>query len=302
MLALGSLFAASCFAGAPLDTVYQCASTASRTVSGLKNLSAACPDLEAALDTLGLDKILYDGWREKLSANALSDEIDLYERYSPKRWRGAADTSAVPGIVQALKDEQARPLLSWWQALKSWFNQWLDHSDSAIAKWIKHLLDGVLGTATVSPGVLKAFVYGVTILAALAALVVVVREFLAAGISARFRRSRSAVAAGEDLRDRPIDDEGRPGDENAPAGILRALVRRLLQTGRLTKERSLTHRELITRTSLDNEEQKTVFARIARLAETLLYGSQPTSPEILELVTQQGRELLQQLSAGDRPT
>jgi hypothetical protein len=78
--------------------------------------------------------------------------------------------------------------------------------------------------------------------------------------------------------------------------LLRALVKRLLQTGRLRSERSLTHRELIARTSFDSDGQKIVFANVARTAETLLYGSQSAAPELVESVTRQGRELLLQLT------
>jgi hypothetical protein len=297
VLALGSLIATTCFAGgAPLDTVRDCATTASSTLYGLKNLGAVCPELPAALGTLGLDKILYEGWQDKLSVHALRDVIDLSERYSSTRWRGAPDTSAVPGILQALKDEQAPQVVSWWHSFRNWIKQWLEHSDSAIAKWIKHLFETVSDATNVSPAFLQAFVYIVTILAALAAVVVIVRELKAAGIGARFRRVRSALNAAQNSSSQPPREEEAPADENTPAGLLRALVKRLLQTGRLTAERSLTHRELIARTSFDSDAQRTVFANVARTAETILYGSQPAAPESLESVTRQGRELLLQLS------
>jgi hypothetical protein len=296
VLALGSLIATTCFAGVPLETVRDCATTASPTSYGLKNLTVVCPELPAALGTLGLDKILYEGWQDKLSVHAMRDVIDLSERYSSPRWRGAPDTSALPGILQALKDEQAPQVVSWWHSFKNWIKQWLEHSDSAIAKWIKHLFDAVLDTTNVSPAFLQAFVYIVTILAGLAAVVVIVRELKAAGIGGRLRRVRSSLNATQNSSEPLPMDEEAPADENTPAGLLRALVKRLLQTGRLTVERSLTHRELIARTSFDSDGQKTVFANVARTAETILYGSQRAAPEILETVTRQGRELLLQLS------
>jgi hypothetical protein len=291
--ALGSLVAATCFAGAPLETVRDCATTASPTLSGLKDLGAVCPDLGAALGALGLDEILYEGWQDKLTAHALHDLIDLNQRYSGSR--GVPDTTAVPGILRSLKDEQAPQVVSWWHSFKNWIKEWLEHSDSSIAKWIRHLLDGVLGAANVSPGVLQAFVYIVTILTALAAIVVIVRELIAAGVVSRFRKSRFAINSAENSA-RPSLVGESSAYEATPAGVLRALVRRLLQTGRLKTERSLTHRELIARTSFDSEEQKAVFAQVAGAAESILYGSQPAAPEIVETVTRQGRELLQQLS------
>ncbi|MEO7209194.1 MAG: hypothetical protein ABI356_06425 [Steroidobacteraceae bacterium] len=296
VLALGSLIATTCFAGTALDTVRDCATTASPTLYGLKDLDAVCPELRAALGTLGLDQMLYERWQDKLNVHALHDVIDLSERYSGHPWPGPPDTSAVPGILQTLGDEQAPPVVWWWHAFKNWIKQWLDHSDSSIAKWLKHLFENVLDTTHVSPAFLQAFVYIVTILTALAALVVIVRELRAAGISGRFRRVRSALnSAQNSFEPSPADREGS-ADEITPAGLLRALVKRLLQTGRLSTERSLTHRELIARTSFDSDGQKSAFADVARTAETILYGSKPAAPEVLETVTRQGRELLRQLS------
>jgi hypothetical protein len=295
MLPLG-LIATTCSAGVPFDTLVDCARAASPTLYGLKDLGAVCPKLQAALGTLGLDKILYDGWREKLNAYALQDVLALSERYSAPGWHGAPDTSALPGILQALKDEQAPQVVSWWHSFKNWIEQWLEHSDSSIAKWIRHLFESVLDTSNVSPAFLQAFVYIVTILIGLAAVVVIVRELKAAGIGARYSRVRSTPNSAQNSLGQPPTHAEASADENTPAGLLRALVKRLLQTGRLTTERSLTHRELIARTSFDSDGQKNVFANVARTAEAILYGPEPAAPESLETVARQGRELLLQLS------
>ena len=294
--ALGSLIAATCFAGVPLDTVRDCAASASPTLYGLKDLGTVCPELEATLGTLGLDKILYEGWQDKLNVHALHDVIDLSVRYAGHPWPGPPDTSALPGILQTLKNEQAAPVVSWWHAFKNWIKQWLEHSDSSIAKWLKHLFENILDTTNVSPALLQAFVYIVTVLTALAAIVVIVRELHAAGIGGRFRRIRSALNSAQGSFMPPPTDEEAGAGENTPAGLLRALVKRLLQTGRLSTERSLTHRELIARASFDSDAQKGLFASVACAAETILYGSKPAAPEFLETVTREGRELLQQLS------
>lgn len=293
VLALGCVIVTTCFAGTPLDTLRDCTTTASPAIHGLKNLAATCPDLEKTLGTLGFDKILYDGWQDKLTVQALRDLIDLSDRYSGPKWRGAPDTSAVPGILQALKDEQAPPVVSWWHAFKNWIKNWFEHSDSKLAKWLKHFFDSVLDTTNVSPAFLHAFVYIVTILTGLAAIIVIVREFKASGMGARLRRIRSNKTR---IPTRAQRAEEERLDEDTPAGLLRALVKRLLQTGRLTVERSLTHRELIARTAFDSDAQKTAFADVARTAETILYGSQSAAPEFLQAVTRQGRELLRQLS------
>jgi hypothetical protein len=296
VLALGGLIATTCFARAPLDTVRDCAAAASPALYGLKNLDAVCPELQAALGTLGLDKILYEGWQDKLNVHALRDVIELSERYSNLHWRGAPDTAALPGILEALTDEQAPQAVSWWRSFTTWIKHWLEHSDSSIAKWIKHVFAGMLDSANVSPAFLRAFVYLLTILSAVAAIVVVVRELKAAGIGGRLRRIQTVLSSQRSSSSRPPADEDAGPDENTPAGLLRALVKRLLQTGRLRTERSLTHRELVAKASFDSDGQKIIFANLARSAETILYGSADAAPE-LDTVTRQGRELLLQLSA-----
>jgi hypothetical protein len=78
--------------------------------------------------------------------------------------------------------------------------------------------------------------------------------------------------------------------------LLQLLVNRLVQTGRLRAERSLTHRELVVRSRFDSESQRLLFATVANTAETLLYGSESAAPEQLSSVLQQGQTLLRQLS------
>lgn len=296
-LALGSLIATRCFAAAPLETVRACATGASAGLYGLKNLSAVCPDLQAALGSLGLDKILYEGWQGNLNVHALHDVLNLHARYSRPSNLNVLDTSGVPGILQSLKDERAAPGMSWWRSFENWIKQWLKHSDSSIAKWIKHLLEDVLGSTKISSGFVRAFVHIVTIFAALSALAIVVYELHAAGFVDRYGRKRAATNAAEESASRSVTDEESPAHENTPAGVLRALVKRLLQTGRLASERSLTHRELIARTAFDSEGQKSAFAQVSRCAEGILYGAEPAATAVAETVTRQGRELLQQLSA-----
>jgi hypothetical protein len=297
VLALGSLIVSTCVAAAPLDVVRNCATAASPTLHGVKDLDAACPQLQAALGTLGLDEILYEDWQEKLNVHALQDAVVLAERYSGSQWHGAPDTAELPAILQSLKDRQAPQVMSWWHSFKNWLINWLDHSDSSIAKWVKHLLDNWLARAEVSSGFVDVFIHVVTILVAIAAVVVIVRELKAAGIGRRFARTRSANAADQNASSYSLEADERPAaDLDSPAELLRALVGRLLQTGRLTTERSLTHRELIARSSLDSEAQEAAFAGVARTAEAILYGSVAAAPQFLEQVTRRGRELLQQLS------
>jgi hypothetical protein len=85
------------------------------------------------------------------------------------------------------------------------------------------------------------------------------------------------------------------------AALLRLLVSRLMQTGRLKSERSLTHRELVTLSVFDSEAQRAVFAAVAGSAESILYGAHSVPAERLESVLGDGQVLLSQLPDSASP-
>jgi hypothetical protein len=291
-LAFAGLFASAAPAAAPLDVVRECAASAPPTVSGLENLNAVCPQLDAALTALKLNEILFEGWQDKVTAHALRDAAVLTERYSESKPHRSLDQGVLRGILGSYKSQQEPH--SWWHALEDWFKRWLAHSNSFLASWLNRFWDRWLSHAEVSPGFLKLFAYGLTAVALAAAIVVIIRELNAAGMARRLvgvtwtrgeRRDASQVASAAEAA--PV---------SSVAALLRALVQRLLQSGRLEAERSLTHRELIARSVFDSEAQRIVFAGVARTAESQLYGSQDAAPEALEQVTRQGQALLLQLS------
>ncbi len=292
-LTFAGLFASAALAAAPLDVVRECATIASPTLSGLKNLDAVCPQLDAALAALGLNEILFEGWQDKVSAHALRDAAVLTERYSEPKPQRSLDQGVLHGILGSYKSQQVPH--SWWHALEDWFKGWLAHSNSFLASWLNRFWDRWLSQAEVSPGFLKLFTYGLTVLAAAAAIVVIIRELKAAGMARRLGGVARTRGARRGASQRPAS-----AAEAAPvsgiAELLRALVQRLLQSGRLEAERSLTHRELIAHSAFDSEAQRIVFAGVARTAESLLYGSQHAAPEELEQVTRRGQALLLQLS------
>jgi hypothetical protein len=134
-----------------------------------------------------------------------------------------------------------------------------------------------------------------TALAVAAAIAVIIRELNAAGFARRpggvtTRSARRSASLGS------ASDAELAQAASSVAELLRALVQKLLQSGRLKAERSLTHRELIARSAFDSEAQRIVFAGVARTAESLLYGQHGAAPEVLQQVTRQGQALLLQLS------
>jgi hypothetical protein len=295
---LFGLCGSTCLAAAPLDVVRECAQTAAPNVTGLKNLVAACPRLEGALTELGLDRTLFNGWQEKLNGSMLHDVVDLAERYSAPKGKAGPSTASLRAVLDSLQN-QAPKTESWWQTLKARLKQWLANSNSSIASWLNRFLDRWQTPVNLSGGFLKALSYGLTALAVIGALIVILRELRAAGIG---RRKSGRAHSDETASDKATRSD--PGVVAALARdriteLLRALVQRLAQTGRLKADRSLTHRELVARSIFESEAQRAAFASVAAVAESVLYGSREASPDVLERTVRQGAALLLQLSASN---
>jgi hypothetical protein len=292
--AIGALLVSTWIVAAPLDTLRDCAAIASPGLSGIKQFAAACPDLPDALAALGLDDVLFDGWRERLSVFALRDLTGLTEQYSGPM-RTAPSAAALPEILAALKQEQTPKPESLWNSLKSWWKQWLAKRDSALSRIMNRWLDEWT-TLQPSMSLVRGIIYGLGVLIVAAALVVVLRELLAAGVL----RRRAAEVVGRPRRVVPgasaAIESLRNSAADTPVELLRLLVKRLSQTGRLESEASLTHRELVARSVLDSDLQRAALAGVAWSAESILYGPKSAAREPWGAVVEKGRSLLAQLS------
>lgn len=278
----------SSLAAEPLDVVRDCAQRISPAISGVKDIGAACPQLQDALRSLGLTQTLYDGWRERLNRDALKDLADLTQGYSGSKPEKSPDVAALPGILEALAREQTPVAISWWDAFKAWFAQ-----HSGALSWLDRWLDRIGESTTL----FRAIAYSLVALVLAAALAVIVNEVRANGAGRR-ERMRAAAARESDLA---MGGEDSPALEPAALAdklmaLLRDLVGRLMQTRRLDKERSLTHRELVARSAFDDESQRAVFAAVAGTAESIVYGQHGATPELLNRVLSDGRALLARLS------
>jgi hypothetical protein len=278
----------SWIAAGPIDVVRDCAAETPSAASGIEKLGTACPQLENALQSLGFAPILYDGWRGRLNREALRDLASLAEEYGGAKPGVSPDPATLPGILKALARERTTLPRSWWDVLKAWLAQ---HTDALnrLDRWLERI-----GGST---ALFHAISYSLVALVLIAAAAVLVNEMRAGG-AGRWQRRRKSSAHASSAAVVSADAGGlEPG---APAEgltqLLRALVRRLMQTGRLETERSLTHRELVARSAFDDESQRAVFAAVAGAAESILYGPQGGAPERLNTVLDEGRALLTQLS------
>jgi hypothetical protein len=285
---IAGVLAWSWIAAGPIDVVRDCAAETPSAASGIEKLGTACPQLENALQSLGFAPILYDGWRGRLNRDALRDLASLAEEYGGAKPGVSPDPATLPGILKALARERTTSPRSWWDVLKAWLAQ---HTDALnrLDRWLERI-----GGST---SLFHAISYSLVALVLIAAAAVLVNEMRAGG-AGRWQRRRKSSAHGSSAAVVSADAAGlEPG---APAEglteLLRALVRRLMQTGRLETERSLTHRELVARSAFDDESQRAVFAAVAGAAESILYGPQGGAPERLNTVLDEGRALLTQLA------
>jgi hypothetical protein len=283
---------------APIDVLIDCAASASPAAVGIKNLRTPCPELEGALGALRIDELMAVDWRQQMSAATLRDLSHVYERYDSAAPRAAARTSTLPAILDALSRETPRAAGTWWDSVKQWLNRWLTQSDSLISKWVNRWLERWQEHGQVSSVVLELISYALTALVVCAAILIIVREIRAAGLLGN--RVRKAKRGSTDRLDGAIAI-GFAGPEsgfgrNDVTDLFRTLVRRLVQTGRLRAERSLTHRQLVLSTEFDSDLQRASFAGIALRAESILYGPVTSEPAQTAQAIEQGTALLAQLS------
>jgi hypothetical protein len=276
---------------APVDVIEACASSASTTLTGIDKFAAVCPDLESAITSTGLDRLLPRGWRERLSAAQLHDLVGIVDRYAAANARTAPNTESLGAILRGLKSAPPADK-SWWESFKDWWREWLARSDSAFAKWLRDMA----GRMNVSQGALTIVAYCLAAIIGVVALILGIREF-------RTWVERRKVASGDELPD------GQPGklaatlaepeqpnsDEVRLSRVLRALVMRLLETGRLSAERSLTHRELVSRSRFDQDGQRGDFAGVTAVAEALVYGPRGAVQSAIPQAIERGESLLAQI-------
>ena len=277
----------------PLDVLRDCAAHASAQISGVKDLEAACPGLEAAMQSLGLDRILYDGWRDRLNEDALRDVSKLAHVYGEPKPAVGPDVTALSGILKNLARDQAPAPKSWWDAFMAWLKSWLRSQDADSLSWLDRWLDRMRQSVTL----LNAILYSLIGLVVIGAGWIVINELRAAGLLGRKRGRPAAMPSGRSAAaGGPANLDSEPAALADRIGaLLRRLVNRLVQSGRLKSERSLTHRELVVQSAFDSEAQRAVFAEVAGSAESILYGTRGVPPERLSSVLRDGEILLAQL-------
>ena len=286
ILAAAAFIVSNGLAVAPTDVLEACAAGSPHV--GIRELDGACPQIEQALQSLGLDQVLYDGWRQRLTSHGLDDLSNIVRRYSESQRRDSPDIAPLAQILQSLKQQQTPAIKSWWDAAKDWLRDWLRHSNSALARWLNEWLEHL----DVSGHALDRVIYFLMALIVIAAIVVVAREIRVSGRARRAAQRSTAPEPG--LRATGLSVRAR--QLAGARELLQLLIERLLATGRLAAAGSLTHRELVVQSVFDSDEQREVFAGIASEAESSLYGPQRSALEDFPDIAREGHALLAQLS------
>jgi hypothetical protein len=277
LCAISPLRAEALAAGDVLDQCRVNPNAASAT--GLKALSAVCPDLAPALAALKFSGLLHADWRENLDRKQLDDLGLLWRRYQPPAPSLRPAPEALRTIARSLPtiDEASR---SWWRRFKEALQRWLAGSgDAASNSWLRWLPHW-----SINPTLQEVLLYGLMLSVVLLAATLIALELRASGVLAGLRGQRGprsgateSVPHAQPARSLSFADvEAAPAAER-PALVLRLLVESLTRSRRLTAERSLTHRELSERAAFDSEPQRARFKRLALLAEGSLYGARPTT-------------------------
>jgi hypothetical protein len=236
--------------------------------AGVEELRSLCPDIEQAIVDGGLSSQLPDRWQQWLDRRSIEDLSRLLRRYQSMQPSAAPGVPALYQVAHTLNT--AVPPHGWWQDFKDWLRQWLSPPASTDPSWLNHWLSRVSLPQLLMQSLLYLLMAGILI----ATLWIVWREL-------RLARAGARSGSGEVSRSLPLpadvprlslDEIERAPLAEQPALLLRLLVQALLQSGRLSNDRALTHRELGARSGFDDSEQHDRFVRISLLAERLLYG------------------------------
>jgi hypothetical protein len=271
-----------------------CIGAVEADVIGLPALEAQCPGLEQALVDLGLDPFVADWQRDSIGLYGLMSLQGVEQRYSEPPSTGEVRAESLQSILDELKQPaQAERPLTWFERFKRWLRNLMGQQDSAANSWLSRWLEEY----SLSETARNILFYGLVILVVLLAAAVIVNEVRVARKGRRKRDRTGASGAGvsaEALAARALDLDAAARSER-PSILLQMLVMALVKSGRLQAERSLTHRELTARARFDDSSQRESFARVAQLAERIVYGGDEAPPELDE-VLQAGRALHSQLS------
>lgn len=270
---------------------------------GLDQLEARCPGIGQAIAESGYGAFISEAERESLTAYSLEDLQNIQARYSDSHGSRSAQQmlTQLDPVLESLQQERPidRPP-TLFERFKRWLQSFIDRQQQDQDSWLGRWLRDV----RVSEQAVSWLLYGLVALVIVLAIGVVWNEVRAAGLLGGARRRRAAsIAAGGAAEQQTVPtlaDLERAPVRDRPSLLLRILIAKLVETGRLRTEKSLTHRELGALATFDAADQRDRFRRVAMMGERLLYGGGSVSDEEIASVVHAGSQLDAQLSAPRR--
>jgi hypothetical protein len=276
-----------------------CLRTADRQAIGVEELEKSCPGLWRAIDTLGYAQLISDDQYESLDRNGVADLIELREHFQAgaAQNNGGPDTAALAPILKQIAEPTIEKKQSKWDKFLEWLKKRLNRNSAPGGSWPDWLKN-----AHMSERAAKIAGWIVVGLVGLLALGIIVNELRVAGVFKRRRKSAAGETVAQDElphNAREVLAETQLADQ--PTLLLRMLVAKLVEGGRLARERSLTHRELSQRARFDTADDRSAFEHVARLSEQAIYGERPLDSQTAEPVLTRGRALYDALLTQGAP-
>jgi hypothetical protein len=277
---------------AAVKVIEHCSDSASEDTYGLGDLESECPGLTQALEDLGYLPLLSSAAREVLQVYDLSDVLQVDDWYQEQQARDV-DMDTLAPILASLRAQEPERALTWFQRLKRWLRMLLERRqndrDEPLPWWLEDLDASAIA---------RVLLIIAMILIVALAIAVIYNELRLSGILRKRPVVHDAVVDATGNAALAASDaaglDSLSADRKAPM-LLRMLVATLVKSGRLRTERSLTYRELCTRATFDDTQQRECFRRVAALAERTVYGSGEVSAEEVEPIVAAARALDAQL-------
>jgi hypothetical protein len=231
------------------------------------DLDQRCPDLAAVLQAVGIRALIIDAAHASVDRQGLLQLPNLIRPLSGP----APSVAALDSVLRGLRGAAPAPSRSWLQRLWDWLVEHLMPKRQAADPnaWVNDLLRALARVQWLWTGI----IWVTLIVLPVAVGYVVVREVRAMGRRSLDEPVASNAASGAvRLQSRLAQLHGLPRAQQ-PAQLFALLISRLVASGRLAPDRSLTHREVARRALLDDREQRRLIESLARLSERQLYAS-----------------------------
>jgi hypothetical protein len=270
---------------------------ADRETLGWPQIEKRCPELESALENSPYAAWLPEAWQEaELTTASLQDLHDQIAWESAERPPRTLDTAGVALALESLGDESAADPVTWWDRVREWLRARLQPAREEEPSWLFKWMDE-LGKHQTALRIIGYCLFGIIVAAA---GIIVFNELRAAGVfGPRWHLRGGSRDSGAPGRGRgpTLADLAGSDPTQRPALLIALVVSAFARNRGTVVDASATHRELTRRIELDNDTQRSAFARLIECAERVRYAATLPAAGDIDTAVSEGRRLLATLSA-----